>query len=152
MYDIELDDYMAFLCELSYTRIQMGVITRRPECNCTAANLDLNYPSSTTILETNYSSQVFKRILTNVRHYPSSYHAVINTPKGMTVTVEPQMLTFEGKDIKQEFWMKVEINLDNAAGAKTIEGDYIGNYEFLSWTEIAGKLVVRSPTVSAFAP
>ncbi|ONK77517.1 uncharacterized protein A4U43_C02F7400 [Asparagus officinalis] len=152
VYDIGLDDYMDFLCGLNYTSSQMAVITRRPGYVCAKANLDLNYPSFAVILETNRSSQVFKRVLTNVGGYPTSYQAVISAPKGMKVRAEPQVINFEEKDSKQEFWMKVEINLDVVDEGKTIEGDYIGNYGFLSWIEIGGKHVVRSPIVSAFAP
>ncbi|XP_020252140.1 subtilisin-like protease SBT1.7 [Asparagus officinalis] len=152
VYDIVLADYMDFLCGLNYTSLQIGAITTRYGYTCTRANLDLNYPSFTVILETNYSSKVFKRVLTNVGGYPTSYQAAISEPEGMKVTVEPQVLHFEGKASKQEFSMKVEINLEDVVGGKTTDGGYIGNYGFLSWIEVGGKHVVRSPIVSAFAP
>lgn len=152
VYDIAPDNYMDFLCGLNHTRVQIGVITTRPNYTCTRANLDLNYPSFTVVLETNTSSHVFKRILTDVGDYPTSYHAEINAPRGMKVIVEPQVLSFEGKGSKQEFCMNVEINLDDTPRGKMIKGDYIGNYGFLSWIENGGEHVVRSPIVSAFAP
>lgn len=94
-YDIGLDDYMNFLCGVNYTE---SVITRKPERSCTRTDLDLNYSSLTVILETNSSSQVFWRILTNVGDHPRCYQAVITEPKGMKVVVEPQVLTFKGKN------------------------------------------------------
>lgn len=50
IYDIEVKDYINFLCGLNYTRQQIKVITRSSNFSCDQANIDLNYPSFIVIL------------------------------------------------------------------------------------------------------
>ncbi|KAF5192645.1 Subtilisin-like protease SBT1.6 [Thalictrum thalictroides] len=149
IYDIEAEDYINYLCALNYTSQQIKVITRRSNYRCDHASLDLNYPSFIVILNnTNTAKYVFKRLLTNVADSQSIYRATIWAPSGMKVVVEPMTLTFGRKYSKAEFTMKVEIGLKGYRN----ESDYLGNYGYLSWYEVDGKHVVRSPVVSAFAP
>nr|TKS05234.1 subtilisin-like protease [Populus alba] len=95
----------------------------------------------------NYTSQ--QRVLTNVADNSSVYRAVISAPQGMKALVQPTALTFSGKNSKAEFNMTVEIDLE--AASVTPQSDYFGNYGFLSWYEVNGRHVVRSPVVSAIA-
>lgn len=149
VYDIGVQDYINFLCALNYTSKQIRVITRRSNYTCEQANLDLNYPSFIVILNnTNTTSSTFKRVLTNVADSRSDYRAIVNAPPGMKVIVEPMTLSFESKYSTADFSMTVHIDL----GDDRAESDYIGNYGYLSWYEVNGKHVVRSPIVSAFAP
>ncbi|KAG6762703.1 hypothetical protein POTOM_033217 [Populus tomentosa] len=82
-------------------------------------------------------------------HNSSVYRAVISAPQGMKALVQPTALTFSGKNSKAEFNMTVEIDLE--AASVTPQSDYFGNYGFLSWYEVNGRHVVRSPVVSAIA-
>ncbi|KAF9602788.1 hypothetical protein IFM89_031557 [Coptis chinensis] len=150
VYDIEVEDYINFLCALNYTSQQIKVITRRSNYACDQANLDLNYPSFAVVLSnnTNTTTYSFKRVLTNVANSDSVYRAVIWAPSGMEVVVEPSTLTFGSKYTKAEFTMKVVVDV---AGHSTQSG-YIGKHGYLIWYEIKGKHVVRSPIVLAFAP
>ncbi|KAK4847790.1 hypothetical protein QYF36_005985 [Acer negundo] len=117
---------------------------------CEHATLDLNYPSFVVILNnTNTTSFNFKRVLTNVADGSSIYRAMVNAPEGMKVVVQPETISFGGKYSKAEFNMTVSINLGTDASPQS---DYIGNFGFLSWYEVNGKHMVRSPIVSAFAP
>ncbi|PIA56499.1 hypothetical protein AQUCO_00700679v1 [Aquilegia coerulea] len=148
VYDLNVEDYINFLCAMNYTSQQIQVITGRSDYSCDRANLDLNYPSFIVILKnTNTTKYVFKRVLTNVADSPSVYRAAVGYPSGMKVVVEPATLTFGSKYSKAEFTMEVEIDL-SGHGTDT---DYIGNYGYLNWYEQNGKHVVRSPIVSAFA-
>ncbi|PIA24699.1 hypothetical protein AQUCO_103500001v1 [Aquilegia coerulea] len=148
VYDINVKDYINFLCAMNYTSHQIHVITGRSDYSCDQANLDLNYPSFIVILNnTNTTKYVFKRVLTNVADSQSVYTAAIGYPSGMKVVVQPTTLTFGSKYSKAEFTMEVEIDL-SGQGTDT---DYIGNYGYLNWYEQNGKHVVRSPIVSAFA-
>lgn len=152
VYDIEPEDYIKFLCGMNYTSKQMRVITGRSNFTCYAPSLDLNYPSFILILNnTNTTSFTFKRVLTNVDDSASSYRAIVKSPQGMRVTVEPEVLFFPKKNSKSGFKLAVEISL-GTLGAVAPQSDYIGNYGSLSWHEINGTHVVRSPIVSAFAP
>uniref|UniRef100_A0A0E0KQS4 Subtilisin-like protease n=1 Tax=Oryza punctata TaxID=4537 RepID=A0A0E0KQS4_ORYPU len=153
VYDITADDYVAFLCgELHYTSRQVAAITGR-RAGCPAAGAanhhDLNYPSFMVILNnTNSATRTFTRTLTNVAGSPAKYAVSVTAPAGMTVTVTPATLSFTGKGSKQGFNVTVQVSQVK----RSRDGDnYIGNYGFLSWNEVGGQHVVRSPIVSAFA-
>ncbi|KAJ9705054.1 hypothetical protein PVL29_003212 [Vitis rotundifolia] len=149
IYDIEVQDYINFLCGLNYTSKQIKIISRRSKFTCDQANLDLNYPSFIVLINnnTNTTSYTFKRVLTNVVNSPSVYRASVKQPSGMKVNVQPSVVSFAGKYSKAEFNMTVEINL----GYARPQSEYIGNFGYLTWWEVNGTHVVKSPIVSAFA-
>ncbi|OWM83716.1 subtilisin-like protease SBT3 [Punica granatum] len=152
IYDMEPEDYIEFLCGMNYTTKQIRVITGRSNFTRCTPSLDLNYPSFILILNnTNATSFTFKRVLTNVADSASSYQATVTSPLGMRITVEPEKLVFPQKNSKASFTMAVEISLGTLESVSP-QSDYIGNYGFLSWHEINGTHVVRSPIVSAFGP
>ncbi|RWR85485.1 subtilisin-like protein protease SBT1.7 [Cinnamomum micranthum f. kanehirae] len=150
VYDIGVQDYVDFVCGLNYTSDQMKILTRQSNYTCTKPSLDLNYPSFMVILNnTNSTASRFSRVLTNVADGPSVYRAVVYAPAGMRVVVKPDTLKFEGKNSRQGFEMSVEIDMAKTDMVR-IKSDYIGNYGYLSWYEVGGKHVVRSPIVSAY--
>lgn len=150
VYDIQVEDYINYLCGLNYTTSQIKIITGTSKFTCDQASIDLNYPSFILLLNnTNTTTFTFKRVLTNVAESSSAYHAVVNAPASMTVIAHPSTISFAGKYSKAEFSLTVSINLGHAT---LPQSDYIGNYGFLSWYEIGGEHVVKSPIVSAFAP
>lgn len=150
VYDTGSEEYIDFLCGLGYTSRQIRAITQKHRYTCGKASLDLNYPSFIVILnKTSEVSRYFKRVLTSVRDTPSKYRAVVNAPAGLKVAVTPPMLSFKGKGSKQEFSVGVDVSIKGKGRETT--GNFLGNFGFLSWIEIGGKHVVRSPIVSAFA-
>lgn len=148
VYDIKPEDYISYLCAMNYTRDEIMLLARRSDFSCEFSTLDLNYPSFIVILNnTNTTTYTFKRVLTNTVDTSASYRAVVKAPAtGMHVAVQPSTITFSGKYSTAEFNMTVTIDL-----SLTPESDEIGNYGYLSWNEINGKHVVRSPIVSAIA-
>lgn len=149
VYDAAADDYVDLLCALRYSGSQISTITGRPNPSCAGANLDLNYPSFTIILNrTNSATHTFKRVLTNVAAAPAKYSVSVTAPAGMKVTVSPTALSFGGKGSKQPFTVTVQVS---KVKRNSNDYNYAGNYGFLSWNEVGGKHVVRSPIVSAFA-
>ncbi|KAK1300171.1 Subtilisin-like protease [Acorus calamus] len=150
VYDMGPKEYVDFLCGLNYTARQIKTITRTANFSCAEANIDLNYPSFMLILYTNTTSQSFRRVLTNVADGSGVYRAVVEAPRGMKVVVEPQILSFEGKFSKGEFVLSVDVDMGREN--VRVDSDYIGNYGYISWVEVGGKHVVRSPIVSAYAP
>ncbi|GFY89590.1 putative endonuclease or glycosyl hydrolase [Actinidia rufa] len=76
------------------------------------------------------------------------YHAVVKAPSGMKVVVEPSTIAFTGKYSKARFDVTVEVDIGDAGPTS----DYIVNYGYLSWNEVNGTHVVRSPIVAAYAP
>ncbi|ESR36237.1 hypothetical protein CICLE_v10027850mg [Citrus x clementina] len=149
VYDIEIQDYLNYLCAMNYTSQQIRVVTGTSDFTCEHGNLDLNYPSFIIILNnSNTASFTFKRVLTNVADTRSTYTAAVKAPVGMTVTVEPATLSFAGKFSKAEFSLTVNINLGNAFSPKS---NFLGNFGYLTWYEVKRKHTVRSPIVAAFA-
>ncbi|KAK9109226.1 hypothetical protein Sjap_017286 [Stephania japonica] len=148
IYDIEAEDYINYLCAINYTRREIAAITRRSDYTCEKATLDLNYPSFMVILNnTDTTSSTFKRVLTNVVDSKAVYRATVWAPSSMKVSIEPSLLTFEGKYSKAEFSVHVNIDLRGYGKQKS----YLGNHGYLSWCEVNGKHVVKSPIVSAYA-
>ncbi|KAL6885899.1 hypothetical protein ACP4OV_010160 [Aristida adscensionis] len=149
VYDVAADDYVSFLCGLRYSTRQITTITGRRNPSCAGANLDLNYPSFMVILnKTNSATRTFKRVVTNVAGSPAKYSVSVTAPAGMKVTVTPPSLSFDGKGSKQSFTVTVQVS---QVKRSSDDYNYIGNYGFLSWNEVGGNHVVRSPIVSAFA-
>ncbi|XP_059654551.1 subtilisin-like protease SBT3 [Cornus florida] len=149
VYDIEVQDYINYLCGLDYTSKQIKIITRRSNFSCDQSSLDLNYPSFIVILNnTNTMSYTFNRVLTNVVDGPSTYHAVVKAPSGMDVVVQPPVVSFAGKYSKAEFNITVEVNVEYASP----QSDSIVNYGYLSWNDVNGTHMVRSPIVAFYAP
>jgi subtilisin family serine protease len=150
VYDTGSEEYVEFLCGLGYTSRQIGAITQKHGYTCGKADLDLNYPSFIVILnKTSEVSRSFKRLLTNVGEAPSKYRAIVNAPAGLKVMVTPPFLSFKGKGSTQEFSVRVDVSIKEEPGKTT--SNFLGNFGFLSWIEVGGKHVVRSPIVSAFA-
>ncbi|WCJ17716.1 Subtilisin-like protease [Euphorbia peplus] len=148
VYDIEVDDYVNYLCTLNYTSQQLQIIIGTSNYTCSQASLDLNYPSFMVILNnTNTTTLTFRRTLTSVVDTVSVYKAIVEAPQGMKAVVQPSVLNFSGKYSKAEFNLTVEINLE--ADDVIPQSDYIGNYGFLIWNEVNGTHIVRSPIVSA---
>ncbi|KAK6256574.1 hypothetical protein QUC31_000033 [Theobroma cacao] len=113
IYDIEFQDYIDFLCNLSYNDAQMKAVLRRSQWNCSRERTELNYPSFIAIFSKDESSpkvKNFTRVVSNVGDDKSVYQAVATTSSGMTIKVEPSTLTFTEKYQKQSFVLSVEID------------------------------------------
>ncbi|KAK3420582.1 hypothetical protein EUGRSUZ_G01432 [Eucalyptus grandis] len=149
IYDIVPEDYINFLCGMNYSAKKIKIISGRSNFSCASATLDINYPSFMVILNnTNTTSVTFKRVLTNVADGPASYRATVMTPSSMKATAKPSELCFTSKYDRAEFNLTVEISLEGSIP----RSNYIGNYGYITWKEINGTHVVRSPIVSAYAP
>ncbi|KAF8020288.1 hypothetical protein BT93_G0866 [Corymbia citriodora subsp. variegata] len=146
---LRIPDYLNFLCGMNYSAKQIKIISGRSNFSCASATLDINYPSFIVILNsTNATSVTFRRVLTNVADGPSSYRATVTTPSSMKATATPSELRFSSKYDRAEFDLAVEISLEESIP----QSDDIVNYGYISWEEINGTHVVRSPIVSAYAP
>ncbi|XP_030476600.1 subtilisin-like protease SBT3 [Syzygium oleosum] len=114
IYDLNLQDYIKFLCSLGYTEKQMSAVTRRGKWNCSQSDGDLNYPSFISVFSNKTGStkvKGFKRVVTNVGDDTSVYQAIVASPKEMKVTVQPSNLTFTHKYEKQSFHLTIEVDM-----------------------------------------
>ncbi|KAM2429128.1 hypothetical protein ACFX1W_016770 [Malus domestica] len=92
IYDMDVQDYIEFLCGLGYTTKQMSAVIRRNQWSCRQQPTELNYPSFIAIFNSTGNSpkaKNFTRVVTNVGDDASSYFAFLEVPKGMKIAVEP---------------------------------------------------------------
>ncbi|KAM1527336.1 hypothetical protein ACFXTI_016506 [Malus domestica] len=139
VYDMDVQDYIEFLCGLGYTTKQMSAVIRRNQWSCRQQPTELNYPSFIAIFNSTDNSpkaKNFTRVVTNVGDDASSYFAFLEVPKGMKIAVEPSTLTFTGQNQEQGFVLRVEI--DSNAPKVT--------YGYLKWIDQHNH-IVSSPVV-----
>lgn len=79
------------------------------------------------------------------------YQVAVQVSKGVNVTVVPETLTFDKKNSKRQFTVSIAADFAGI-GTSTPNNKYTGGYGYLSWIEIDGKHVVRSPIMAAYAP
>lgn len=115
VYDIRIDSYIAFLCKQGYNGTNLGPLVGSKGLNCsnfkvTPGNDGLNYPSMHIPLEHSNSSisAVFHRTVKNVGYGSSTYKATVVTPKGLSVEVTPDELTFSRLHEEQSFKVVVK--------------------------------------------
>ncbi|KAK0596676.1 hypothetical protein LWI29_017955 [Acer saccharum] len=124
VYDMDVQDYIEFLCGLGYDEKQMKSILRLSQWNCSQEPTDLNYPSFMAIFN-NETVRKFSRVVMNVGVEEAVYHANLKLPTGMKITIEPSTLTFTGKYQKQNFVLSIETDKE-APGMV---------YGFLNWID-----------------
>ncbi|KAL6010754.1 hypothetical protein ACLOJK_001196 [Asimina triloba] len=113
VYDMAFQNYIDFICGLGYNKTQMAALIRRPDWNCPSGPTDLNYPSFMSFFtnETTFPAvRNFSRVVTNVGGDSAVYKAETLSPNGMKIRVEPETLTFTGKNQNQWFMVSVEVD------------------------------------------
>ncbi|KZV27940.1 xylem serine protein 1-like [Dorcoceras hygrometricum] len=110
IYDIDTEAYISFLCKEGYNNSAISLITGNKKYNC--ANVPrgkgddgLNYPSVYMQLKKNQTdiSAVFYRTVTNVGDRKTVYKAKVESPKGLSITVIPDILKFDENNEKKAF-------------------------------------------------
>jgi len=83
---------------------------------------------------------VVTRTVTHVGEGPSNYRAILTSPKGVNVTVDPRTMSFSGKGEKRSFNVTIvsEMVTGTSGSMETRSGK-------LAWTD--GKHSVVSPIV-----
>ncbi|KAJ4811907.1 Subtilisin-like protease SBT1.2 [Rhynchospora pubera] len=136
VYDISPEEFIGLLCGLGYTDKQVQTITNEKVACKEVKKIEqtqLNYPSITTSAST--SNLVVNRTVTNVGTANAKYTAEVVMPKGVTVSVSPNVLQFSNVNEKQSFTVSMSWTPADSA--------YIaGN---LNW--VSGENIVRIPIV-----
>jgi len=134
VYDLSTRDYNSFLCSLNYNSTQIKAITGKVFA-CPAGEpkiYDLNYPSiSVSDLK---GSVTVKRTVTNVGNGPAIYRAKVQSPDGISVSVQPQVLQFSRSGEKKSFNVALR-------AVKSSAGEYV----FGSITWVNRQHLVASP-------
>lgn len=132
VYELNINDYLNFLCFLGYNKTQIKMFSGN-HYHCHDINiLDFNYPSIT--VPKLYGSVTLTRKLKNVGP-PGTYVASLRVPKGLFIFVEPNILKFDNIGEEKSFKVIIEVA---RSGVATVFGG-------LTWSD--GKHYVRSPIV-----
>ncbi|GMH04140.1 hypothetical protein Nepgr_005979 [Nepenthes gracilis] len=96
VYDISIDDYIAFLCSLDYTIDHVQAIIKNPNATCLRKFSDpgqLNYPSFSVMFGKSNVVR-YTRELTNVGAARTLYRVAVDAPPVVGVKVRPTQLLF----------------------------------------------------------
>ncbi|XP_057491283.1 subtilisin-like protease SBT1.7 [Actinidia eriantha] len=152
VYDASVSDYISFLCSLNYTEGQMKLFTAKPNpCSGSAGSPgNLNYPSFSVVFKPNSNIQVLTRTVTCVGEMlPEVYHVIVvnSETEKVTITVEPQMLSFNSVGEQQMYKIKFETNFAQENDSRIFDDMMFG---FISWE--SEKHMVRSPISVIWIP
>ncbi|KAE8713736.1 Subtilisin-like protein protease [Hibiscus syriacus] len=140
VYDLNVDDYLNYLCARGYNQTMIQLFSDKPfSCPKSNSVTDLNYPSIT--VPEFKGSAAIRRKVKNVG-MPGTYLAHVRSPVGVTVTVKPSRLTFEkiGEELKFEVTFKTKRKV---VGSSAGDEGYV--FGLLTWSD--GYHYVRSPLV-----
>ncbi|PIA58362.1 hypothetical protein AQUCO_00500349v1 [Aquilegia coerulea] len=134
VYDLTSNDYLNFLCSLGYNGTQILLFSEGPyKCPKSYSLLNFNYPSIT--VPSLVGSVTVTRTVRNVGS-PGTYKALIHRPKGISMLVKPNILTFSTVGEEKTFGVTLKVK-------KAASTDYV--FGTLTWTD--GKHQVKSPIV-----
>lgn len=147
VYDMGVQDYVDFLCSLSYTPAQIQMVTRSANITCSRKALanrnpgDINYPSFSVVFGVNEDDKSsgtvvkYRRTLTNVGPSASKYSVAISAPDAVAVSVKPRTLYF--REVKQKLSYTVTFVSKNVTTSRP------SSFGSVIWTDGVHK--VRSP-------
>ena len=139
VYDANIEDYIRFLCGQGFNTTVLPLITGDDDTclNITDTSArDLNYPSfALKAPHPKYHvSGSFTRTVTNVGLPISTYKAIVTSPKGLHITVNPNVLSFSSVGEKRTYVLTIDGILKKSIGSAS-----------LIWDD--GNFKVRSPIV-----
>ena len=146
IYDIQVKDYIKYLCKEGYNSTTVGTLVgaTKPHFNCTKFSQPqgtdgLNYPSMHVqlLIDDTHVSAVFHRTVTHVGFGPAVYRARVEPPKGLSIKVIPDVLTFNQTNEKKSFKLVIK-------GTVTEDSPDVPA-ALLEWSDSKHK--VRSPIV-----
>jgi hypothetical protein len=140
VYDVDTDDYIAFLCSLNYTLDHVKHIVKRPNVNCSTSLSDpgdLNYPSFSVVFGNNSSVVQYTRTLSNVGESGSVYEVAVSGPSTVGITVSPTKLVFEQVGERQTYMVKFVSNRDS------VDDSITSDFGSITWSNERHQ--VRSP-------
>ncbi|KAL8034790.1 hypothetical protein ABFX02_12G053300 [Erythranthe guttata] len=139
VYDISARDYISYLCFLYTERQVAAIVNRKIDCSSKSEysgvpEAQLNYPSFSVVLGQDIG-YAYSRTVTNVGEAESTYYAKIECFPGVSIFVEPTVLSFT--EVKQQLTYEVYFSRTEF----TTNGSYVQGS--ISW--VSTKHVVRIP-------
>ncbi|XP_051113950.1 subtilisin-like protease SBT4.15 [Andrographis paniculata] len=142
VYDVDTTSYLSYLCKQGYKDSDIALLMGSKSFNCSnipqAKGADgLNYPSMHVQVNSTEStiSATFYREVTNVGFPISVYKATVKPPKGLSISVTPDILIFN--HLYQKLCFKVTVT----GGFSLRKSWYLSGS--LTWTDFRHR--VRSP-------
>ncbi|KAJ0745029.1 putative cucumisin [Helianthus annuus] len=116
VYDVGVDDYVAFLCAIGYDSSKIATFVKDP-VDCSVGKLsspgDLNYPSFSVVFDSKNGGVVkYKRVVKNVGDVDCVYEVSVSSPPGVEVVVSPEKLVFSEEKTEAEY----EITFSSGGG------------------------------------
>ncbi|KAI4338045.1 hypothetical protein L6164_016399 [Bauhinia variegata] len=134
VYDMDISDYVHYLCAMSYNNSIISQITGHPTF-CTSKQhslLDVNLPSI--VIPSLRSTTILTRTVTNVGPVNSKYKAIVESPIGITIDVRPDTLIFNSTTQTISFTVVV-------SSSQQVSSEYL--FGSLTWND--GVHTVTSP-------
>ncbi|KAL5700231.1 hypothetical protein ACHQM5_025704 [Ranunculus cassubicifolius] len=143
VYDLGIDDYVAFFCAIGYDARRISVFVKdgsSVDCNSKTLSSpgDLNYPSFSVVFKSNMQEVSYKRVVKNVGNAVDAvYEAKIVAPPSVDISLSPSKLVFS----KDEQSLSYEITFKSKVGVYL---EYVGSeFGAVEWSD--GVHLVRSP-------
>ncbi|GJM97949.1 hypothetical protein PR202_ga14915 [Eleusine coracana subsp. coracana] len=112
IFDAQPEDYKSFLCSIGYDDRSLHLVTGdNSTCSHRASSsvTSLNYPAITVpCLKKSY---LVTRTVTNVGNPWSTYRAIVSAPRGINVTVNPEVIVFENYGAVQTFTVSFHVDV-----------------------------------------
>ncbi|CAL1352047.1 unnamed protein product [Linum trigynum] len=134
VYDLTISDYLDFLCAIGYNKTVLKLFSPH-KCPKHPRIMDLNYPSIAVPELKDGSSITVTRKVKNVGESPGRYAVRIKEPKGVSISVKPNVLKFNKVGEEKTFKVTLKAKWNGAAD------DYV--FGGITWTD--GIHYVRSP-------
>ncbi|KAH7440979.1 hypothetical protein KP509_03G019300 [Ceratopteris richardii] len=156
VYDIDVQDYVDFLCSLGFTDEELELFTKgERQCSRGYKKLDggrnLNYPAFVVDMSrsTKGETTTLARVVTNVGPASSLYLAEVEAPKGAMVRVTPSELRFSEEGMKRSFEVKISATMESYAVTREVEArlGLRSTFGSLTWVDAHNSHRVRSPIV-----
>ncbi|KAI3951957.1 hypothetical protein MKW92_043398 [Papaver armeniacum] len=145
VYDIQPNDYVAFLCSIGYSQTQMSLFIKDRKVDCSLNKLaagpgDLNYPSFSVVFKSSNDSIKYKRVLTYVGKLGFAlYRVKVNSPPSVKITVSASLLLFTSLSLKSSYEVTFTSLSNNDSNTTKME------FGSIEWTDTNSAHVVRSP-------
>ncbi|CAO2824700.1 unnamed protein product [Amaranthus hypochondriacus] len=147
VYDIDIGDYIAFLCAIGYDPKKIAIFLKEAvTIDCNAKNMtthgNLNYPSFSVVFEFGKTVVKYTRVVKNIGSSADAVYEVrVHAPPNVDVSVSPSKLEFSAEKQKLSY----EIVFTSISGNHLTNKPVLGTSSFgsIEWSD--GNHRVRSP-------
>ncbi|KAK1279480.1 Subtilisin-like protease [Acorus gramineus] len=144
VYDLSVDDYVAFLCSLGYSADHIAVFVKDRSIDCSMKALPspggLNYPSFSVVFEAYDDVVSYNRTVKNVGGPAGAmYEVKVTSPPSVEINVTPSKLAFSAVDESLTYM----IEFRSSVSPNIIMVALASEFGSIEWSD--GFHVVRSP-------